>query len=154
MGARRAVYASTILLILIAPLSSSSIHQEQDGIGGFDADGFWSPSVELEIHREWWTEWSRDKDYNALDDRLEWLIEQPEEIQRSWWKRSPEGSARVFVDYDHHPTDADIYALESIGVKVTHRFEYLDTVSASAPFDIIVREDGICLLYTSPSPRD
>ena len=143
MGARRAVYASTILLILIAPLSSSSIHQEQDGIGGFDADGFWSPSVELEIHREWWTEWSRDKDYNALDDRLEWLIEQPEEIQRSWWKRAPEGSARVFVDYDHHPTDADIYALESIGVKVTHRFEYLDTVSASAPFDIIVREDGI-----------
>ncbi len=143
MGARRAVYASTILLILIAPLSSSSIHQEQDRIGGFDADGVWSPSVELEIHREWWTEWSRDKDHNALDDRLEWLIEQPEEIQRNWWKRAPDGSARVFVDYDHHPTDADIYALESIGVKVTHRFEYLDTVSASAPFDIIVREDGI-----------
>ena len=143
MGARRAVYASTILLVLIAPLSSSSIHQEQDRIGGFDADGVWSPSVELEIHREWWTGWSRDKDHNALDDRLEWLIEQPGEIQKNWWKRAPDGSARVFVDYDHHPTDADIYALESIGVKVTHRFEYLDTVSASAPFDIIVREDGI-----------
>ena len=77
------------------------------------------PSVELEIHREWWKEWSRDKDHNALDDRLEWLIDQPGEIQKNWWKRAPEGSARVFIDYDHHPTDADIYALESIGVEVT-----------------------------------
>ena len=143
MGAPRAVYASMLLLILIAPLSSSSIHQEQDRIGGFDADGVWSPSVELEIHREWWKEWSRDKDHNALDDRLEWLIDQPGEIQKNWWKRAPEGSARVFIDYDHHPTDADIYALESIGVEVTHRFEYLDTVSSTAPFDTIVREDGI-----------
>ena len=28
-----------------------------------------------------------------------------------------------FVDYDHHPTDADISALESLGVEVTFRLD-------------------------------
>ncbi len=143
MGSRRAMLASLAMLVIVAPLGSSSIYQEQDRIGGLDAEGNWSPSVESEIHREWWTEWSRDKDSNSVDDRLEWLIEQPEETQREWWKRAPEGSARIFVDYDHHPTDADISALESMGVEVTFRFRYLDTVSATAPLDSITSESGI-----------
>jgi hypothetical protein len=71
------------------------------------------------------------------------LIEQPEQTQRDWWKRAPEGSARVFVDYDHHPTDADISALESLGVEVTFRYGYLDTISGTSPISKIIDEGGI-----------
>ena len=143
MGARQALLASSAILLLIVPLASSSISPEPSKDGGLDANGVWTGSVESEIHNNWWNHWSRDKDSNSLDDRLEWLIGQSEETQKDWWRRAPEGSARIFVDYDHHPTDADIWALESMGAKVTFRFKYLDTVSATAPFDIIVAENGI-----------
>ena len=135
--------SSLAMLILIAPLVSSSISVKSTDRGGLDANGDWTRSVESEIHWSWWTDWSRDKDSNSIDDRLEWLIEQPEETQRDWWRRAPEGNARIFVDYDHHPTDADIAALESLGVEVTFRFRYLDTVSATAPFSTITDEWGI-----------
>jgi subtilisin family serine protease/MFS family permease len=49
----------------------------------------------------------------------------------------------VFVDYDHHPTDADVSALKGLGVKVTFRFTYLDTVSATAPFEAVLDSEGI-----------
>ena len=137
------MFASLALLVLIAPLASSSISVEPSRQGGFDANGDWIPSVESDIHWNWWTHWSRDKDSNSLDDRLEWLIEQPEQTQRDWWKRAPEGSARIFVDYDHHPTDADVSALESLGVKVTFRFGYLNTVSGTSPIAPIIDEGGI-----------
>jgi len=137
------MFASLALLILVAPLASSSISMETQSRGGFDVNGDWVPSVESEIHGNWWLHWSRDKDSNAIDDRLEWLIGQPEETQRDWWRRAPEGSARIFVDYDHHPTDADVEALESLGVDVTFRFRYLDTVSATAPIFSITDEGGI-----------
>ena len=137
------MFVSLALLVLIAPLASSSISVEPSRQGGFDANGDWIPSVESDIHWNWWTHWSRDKDSNSLDDRLEWLIEQPEQTQRDWWKRAPEGSARIFVDYDHHPTDADVSALESLGVEVTFRFGYLNTVSGTSPIAPIVDEGGI-----------
>ena len=143
MADRRHMFASLALLVLIAPLASSSISVEPSRQGGFDANGDWIPSVESDIHWNWWTHWSRDKDSNSLDDRLEWLIEQPEQTQRDWWKRAPEGSARIFVDYDHHPTDADVSALESLGVKVTFRFGYLNTVSGTSPIAPIIDEGGI-----------
>jgi MFS family permease len=53
------------------------------------------------------------------------------------------GSARVFVDYDHHPSDADVEELERLGVEVTFRPKYLDTVSATAPFETILSPYGI-----------
>ena len=56
---------------------------------------------------------------------------------------SSEGHARIFVDYDHHPTDADISALESLGVEVTFRFGYLNTVSATSPVSSILDENGL-----------
>ena len=74
------------------------------------------------------------------------MIIQPSEIQNQWWKRASPGYARVFIDYDHHPTDADISALEELNVEVTFRFSYLDTVAASAPFDSILGTDGILSL--------
>ena len=143
MADRLHTFASLALLVLIAPLAVSSISVEPSRQGGFDANGDWVPSVESDIHWNWWTHWSRDKDSNSLDDRLEWLIDQPEQTQREWWKRAPEGSARIFVDYDHHPTDADVSALESLGVEVTFRYGYLNTVSGTSPIAPIVDEEGI-----------
>ncbi|HJL63965.1 MAG TPA: S8 family serine peptidase [Candidatus Thalassarchaeaceae archaeon] len=146
MGERRAMFASLALMMLLAPLVSSSISIESTIRGGLDTNGDWTSSVESEIHWNWWAHWSRDKNSNSIDDRLEWLIDQPEEKQRDWWRRAPEGYARIFVDYDHHPTDADILALERLGVEVSFRFKYLDTVSATAPLTSIIDPEGIRLL--------
>ena len=142
MVGRSGVLAAAIALLFLVPLASSTIIAENEP-GGFDADGNWIASVEHEVHPNWWLYWSRDKDGNELDDRLEWLLEQPAELQQDWWRRAPPGSARIFVDYDHHPTDADISVLGELGVEVTFRFTYLDTVSATAPFDSILDPNGI-----------
>ena len=142
MVGRSGALAAAIVLLFLLPLASSTIVATQEA-GGFDAEGEWSVSVEHDVHPYWWLHWSRDKDANELDDRLEWLLEQPAELQQDWWRRAPPGSARVFVDYNHHPTDADVLALEDLGVEVTFRFTYLDTVSATAPFDSILDSNGI-----------
>ena len=143
MAGRSAATASFIILLMLLPLASSDIQPIEEGKGGLDADGVWTESVESELHSNWWSHWSRDKDRNSLDDRLEWLLEQPSQTQQDWWKRAESGSARIFIDYDHHPSDADVEELESLGVKVTFRPKYLDTVSATAPFEIILSQDGI-----------
>ncbi len=142
MVGRSGALASAIVLLFLLPLVSSTIVATQEA-GGFDAQGEWSASVEHDVHPDWWLHWSRDKDANELDDRLEWLLEQPAELQQDWWRRAPPGSARVFVDYDHHPTDADVSALEALGVEVTFRFAYLDTVSGTAPFEAVLDSEGI-----------
>ena len=142
MVGRSGALAAAIVLLFLLPLASSTIVATQEA-GGFDVEGEWSASVEHDVHPYWWLHWSRDKDANELDDRLEWLLEQPAELQQDWWRRAPPGSARVFVDYNHHPTDADVLALEDLGVEVTFRFTYLDTVSATAPFDSILDSNGI-----------
>ena len=142
MVGRSGALAAAIVLLFLLPLASSTIMATQEA-GGFDAEGNWSASVEHDVHPYWWLHWSRDKDANELDDRLEWLLEQPAELQQDWWKRAPPGSARVFVDYDHHPTDADVSALEALGVEVTFRFTYLDTVSATAPFEAVLDSESI-----------
>ncbi len=143
MAGRSAATATFIILLMLLPLASSDIQPIEEGKGGLDADGVWTESVESELHSNWWSHWSRDKDRNSLDDRLEWLLEQPSQIQQDWWKRAESGSARIFIDYDHHPSDADVEELESLGVKVTFRPKYLDTVSATAPFETILSPDGI-----------
>jgi len=142
MVGRSGALAAAIVLLFLLPLVSSTIVASQEA-GGFDAQGEWSASVEHDVHPDWWLHWSRDKDANELDDRLEWLLEQPAELQQDWWRRAPPGSARVFVDYDHHPTDADVSALRELGVEVTFRFTYLDTVSATAPFEAVLDSEGI-----------
>ena len=143
MAGRSAATASFIILLMLLPLASSDIQPIEEGKGGLDADGVWVESVESELHSNWWSHWSRDKDRNSLDDRLEWLLDQPSQTQQDWWKRAESGSARIFIDYDHHPSDADVEELESLGVKVTFRPKYLDTVSATAPFETILSQDGI-----------
>ena len=136
MVGRRTLVASALILVLILPMAASTL-VVNEGRGGYDADGVWTESVELPLHHEWWLDWSRDKDHDAIDDRLEWLLEQPVDFQEDWWRRAPAGHARVFINYDHHPSDADVSVLESMGVIVTFRATYLDTLAASIPLSLI-----------------
>ena len=136
MVGRRTLVASALILVLILPMAASTL-LVNEGRGGYDADGVWTESVELPLHHEWWLDWSRDKDHDSIDDRLEWLLEQPVDFQEDWWRRAPAGHARVFIGFDHHPSDADVSALESMGVIVTFRATYLDTLAASIPLELI-----------------
>ena len=50
---------------------------------------------------------------------------------------SESGQARVFVDYDHHPSTSDVRALEALGASVTMRPVYLDSLIANVPLELI-----------------
>ena len=146
MVERRTLLASSLIMIFILPLVTSTILPPDNSEGGFDAKGVWTERVESGIHNEWWIDWSRDKNLNRIDDRLEWILEQPVEIQNDWWKRAPEKSSRLFINYDHHPTDYDVKAIEEIGGEVTFRPKYLDNVIVTIPTEQITSESGILSL--------
>ncbi len=139
---RRAV-ALLILATLLIPLTASQINPRDDERGGYDHAGEWQPRHALEIHDEWWKDWSRDSNQNMIDDRLEWLLEQPTEFYSSWWRLADAGNARVFIDYDHHPSSADVEAIEELGVEVTMRPIYLDSLIATVPIDLLHHESPI-----------
>lgn len=136
MVTSRQIVALLILATLILPMTASEISPKSDR-GGYDAAGEWQPRNSLEIHDEWWMDWSRDENQDRIDDRLAWLLTQPIEVYSEWWKRAEPGHARIFIDYDHHPSTADVEALEELGVTVTMRPIYLDSLIATVPIDII-----------------
>lgn len=136
MVGRHGIIASVLILVLLLPIATSSFNMER-GRGGYDADGVWTESVELALHHQWWLDWSRDADHDFVDDRIEWLLEQPVDVQQDWWRKAGPEQARVFIDYDHQPTDADVEALTKLGVEVTLRAHYLDTVAATIPLELL-----------------
>ena len=136
MASSRRVVALLILATLIIPMTASEISPRNDR-GGIDAAGEWQPRNSLEIHDEWWQDWSRDVNQDKIDDRLAWLLTQPTDVSSQWWKRADSGYARVFVDYDHHPSTADVEALEEFGVTVTMRPLYIDSLIATVPINLI-----------------
>ena len=136
MVGRHGIIASVLILVLLLPIATSSFNMER-GRGGYDADGVWTESVELALHHQWWLDWSRDADHDFVDDRIEWLLEQPVDVQQDWWRKAGPEHARVFIDYDHQPTDADVEALTKLGVEVTLRAHYLDTVAATVPLELL-----------------
>ena len=136
MVGRHGIIASVLILVLLLPIATSSFNMER-GRGGYDADGVWTESVELALHHQWWLDWSRDANHDFVDDRIEWLLEQPVDVQQDWWRKAGPEHARVFIDYDHQPTDADVEALTKLGVEVTLRAHYLDTVAATIPLELL-----------------
>ena len=146
MVGRHGIIASVLILVLLLPIATSSFNMER-GRGGYDADGVWTESVELALHHQWWLDWSRDADHDFVDDRIEWLLEQPVDVQQDWWRKAGPEHARVFIDYDHQPTDADVEALTKLGVEVTLRAHYLDTVAATIPLELL--QDPATLLSLS-----
>ena len=139
------VVALLILATLILPLTASQISPGNER-GGIDAAGEWQPRHSLEIHDEWWSDWSRDTNQDKIDDRLTWLLTQSSDMYSQWWKRADPGYARVFVDYDHHPSTADVKALEDLGAIVTMRPIYLDSLIANVPLNIIHSESPLLQL--------
>ena len=139
------VVALLILATLILPLTASQISPGNER-GGLDAAGEWQPRHSLEIHDEWWSDWSRDTNQDKIDDRLTWLLTQSSDMYSQWWKRADPGYARVFVDYDHHPSTADVKALEDLGAIVTMRPIYLDSLIANVPLNIIHSESTLLQL--------
>ncbi|MDC3247198.1 S8 family serine peptidase [Euryarchaeota archaeon] len=145
MKSSRQVVALLILATLILPLTASQISPGNER-GGLDAAGEWQPRHSLEIHDEWWSDWSRDTNQDKIDDRLTWLLTQSSDMYSQWWKRADPGYARVFVDYDHHPSTADVKALEDLGAIVTMRPIYLDSLIANVPLNIIHSESPLLQL--------
>ena len=58
----------------------------------------------------WWDNYSRDKDHNGISDVLVWKLDQGDRFFNP-------GEARVFIRYDHQPTDYDVELLENAGVE-------------------------------------
>ncbi|MEO2180317.1 MAG: hypothetical protein ABGW86_03450, partial [Candidatus Poseidoniia archaeon] len=91
---------------------------------------------------EWWDVYSRDKDRDGISDLLIWKLKQDNEFFNL-------GEARVFVRYDHHPTDYDIQKLEDVGIEVTFRAQFIDLIGTTMSRDMIhevASWDGVVML--------
>ncbi len=78
----------------------------------------------------WWDNYSRDKDRDGISDVLVWKLAQGDRFFNP-------GEARVFVRYDHHPTDSDVERLENAGIEVTYRAKYIDLLATTMPRNLI-----------------
>ena len=78
----------------------------------FLSTGFTSLAAEEEIpiyENNWWDNYSRDKNHDGISDLLIWKLAQGDRFFTP-------GEARVFVRYDHHPTDYEVERLENAGI--------------------------------------
>ena len=89
-----------------------------------------SPTKDEISEDNWWDVYSRDKNHDGISDFLIWKLQQGDRFFDA-------GEARVFVRYDHHPTDDDVQRLEENGIEVTFRAQYIDMVSTTMPRDVI-----------------
>ena len=115
-------------------------------------------SNEHPIHDQWWKDWSRDDNRNHIDDQLEGkldIVDSNESKRAYYWPRAGEGEVRVFVDYDHRPTNEDAAALQALGVKITFEAGYLDMLSTTmAPhlFERVIALPGVVMLEDNARP--
>ena len=90
----------------------------------------------------WWDVYSRDKNHDGISDLLIWKLQQGERFFNA-------GEARVFVRYDHHPTDDDVQRLEVSGIEVTFRAQFIDLIATTMPRGMIAEVaswDGVVML--------
>ena len=107
--------ASGIVMFLLLSTSFASLAAEE----------------EIQIYNaNWWDNYSRDKDHDGISDVLIWKLDQGDRFF------NPE-EARVFVRYDHQPTDYDVEKLENAGVEVTYRAKYIDLLATTMPRNLI-----------------
>ena len=86
---------------------------------------------EIPIYEDnWWNNYSRDKDHDGISDVLIWKLDQGDRFFNP-------GEARVFIRYDHQPTDYDIERLENAGIEVTYRAKYIDLLATTMPRNLI-----------------
>ena len=111
---RKAFAFGIVMLLCLSASFTSQAAKEENQISGLD----------------WWDVYSRDKNYDGISDLLIWKLQQGERFFDS-------GEARVFVRYDHHPTDDDVQRLEESGVDVTFRAQYIDLIATTMPREVI-----------------
>ena len=111
----------------------------------FLSSGFTSLAAEegnATYGKNWWDVYSRDKNHDGISDLLVWKLYQENRFFE-------EGEARVFVRYDHHPTDYDVGRLVGAGIDVTFRAQYLDLIATTMPREMIFEVadwDGVVML--------
>ena len=128
---RKAIMAGIVIFLLLST-----------GFVGMSTEEKLDNSISSENNLNWWDTYSRDKDRNGISDLLTWKLAQGEEFFKA-------GEARVFVRYDHHPTDYDIEMLENAGIKVTFRAQYIDLVGTTMPRSLVSEVatwDGVVML--------
>ena len=109
-------------------------------MGGSTQTAIEQNNIDQEL--EWWDVYSRDKNHDGVSDLLIWKLAQGERFFNL-------GEARVFVRYDHHPTDYDVKKLEDAGIKVTFRAQFIDLIGTTMSRDMIhevASWDGIVML--------
>ena len=108
----------------------------------FLSSGFTNLAAEEENNgKNWWNVYSRDKNHDGISDLLIWKLAQGERFFNA-------GEARVFVRYDHHPTDYDVQRLEDAGIEVTFRSQFIDLIGTTMSRDMIsevANWDGIVI---------
>jgi len=90
----------------------------------------------------WWDNYARDKNHDGISDLLIWKLYQGNRFFE-------EDEARVFVRYDHQPTDNDIERLEGAGIDITFRAQYIDLLATTMPREMIVEVaswEGVVML--------
>ena len=108
---------STISVVILLCLSASFTSQAAE--------------EEKEISElNWWDVYSRDKNHDGISDFLIWKLQQGERFFNA-------GEARVFVRYDHHPTDDDVQRLEVSGIEVTFQAQFIDLIATTMPREMI-----------------
>jgi len=106
---------SGIMVFLLLSTSFANLSAEEN-----------SPTYET----NWWDVYSRDKNHDGISDLLIWKLAQGNQFFNP-------GEARVFVRYDHHPTDDDVQRLENAGIEVTFRAQFIDLIGTTMPRDVI-----------------
>ena len=112
---RKALAAGMVMILLLSMSFTNLAAEEETPVYGTN----------------WWDVYSRDKNHDGISDVLIWKLAQGDRFF------SP-GEARVFVRYDHHPTDYDVELLENAGVEVTYRAKYIDLLATTMPRDLIL----------------
>ena len=128
---RKAIIAGIVVFLLLST-SFIGLSSKDDAVSELDS----------EHELNWWDVYSRDKNNDGISDLLIWKLEQGERFFNA-------GEARVFIRYDHHPTDYDVQKLEDAGVEVTFRAQFIDLIATTMPRDMISEIagwDGVVML--------
>ena len=123
---RKVFTFGVVMLLCLSTSFTSQAAEEEKGISELN----------------WWDVYSRDKNHDGISDLLIWKLQQGERFFNA-------GDARVFVRYDHHPTDEDVQRLEDNGIEVTFRAQFIDLIATTMPRGMVYEVagwDGVVML--------
>ena len=116
---RKVFTFGVVMLLCLSTSFTSQAAEEEKGIAELN----------------WWDVYSRDKNHDGISDLLIWKLQQGERFFNA-------GEARVFVRYDHQPTDEDVQRLEDNGIEVTFRAQFIDLIATTMPRGMIYAVAG------------